>query len=332
MDFIGEEQEVLAPVDVSQLVREMILLLEVSIPKQIRLDFEMLPSLVIPRANAAQLRQMVMNLILNAGEAIGKHHGVIKVTGRRVCWYGGNGSPSESYSDGDCIRLEISDTGVGMAQEVRQRIFDPFFSTKLAGRGLGLAAVQGIVRNHGGAIEVMSTPGEGTTFRILLPTAIDPLAGAFAEAPVREIVPRKGSILIVEDEAPLRFSVARMLAKKGFSVIEAADGDLAVDLIHDWKQDIAVVLLDLTLPGKSSQEVFAELQRVRPEVKVILTSAYSWASVSGPLKFVEHQMFIRKPYQLSQLVTVVRQALPTEEDGTAVATPVLGNNGGSGRH
>jgi two-component system, cell cycle sensor histidine kinase and response regulator CckA len=318
MDYVTEGPEGFEPVNLPPLVEEMVKLLHVCIPKQIKLNFEMPPSLVIQRANAAQLRQLVMNLILNAGEAIGQHNGVITVTGRRVSQYRGKRTPGRTYSESDCVCLEITDTGMGMTQEVRQRIFDPFFSTKLPGRGFGLAAVQGIVHNHGGSMEVKSNPGEGTTFRVLLPAGRQH-AGVMGATSTPRSLSHKGSILIVEDEEPLRFSVAKMLIKTGFSVLEAGDGDLAVDLIHDRTQDIALVLLDLTLPGKSSEEVCAELQRVRPEAKVILTSAFSRASVSGFLKVFEHQMFIRKPYQLGQLVTVVQQAFPLEEKLTAAA-------------
>ena len=318
MDYVSEGPEGFEPVNLPPLVEEMVNLLHVCIPKQIKLNFEMPPSLVIQRANAAQLRQLVMNLILNAGEAIGQHNGVITVTGRRVSQYRGKRTAGRTCSESDSVCLEITDTGMGMTQEVRQRIFDPFFSTKLPGRGFGLAAVQGIVRNHGGSMEVKSNPGEGTTFRVLLPAGRQQ-AGIMGAASIPKSLLHKGSILIVEDEEPLRFSVAKMLIKTGFSVLEAGDGDLAVDLIHDRTQDIALVLLDLTLPGKSSEEVCTELQRVRPEAKVILTSAFSRASVSGFLKVFEHQMFIRKPYQLGQLVTVVRQALPLQENLTAAA-------------
>jgi two-component system, cell cycle sensor histidine kinase and response regulator CckA len=306
MDYSGEEQQDLGPVDVAHLVREMAQILRVCVPKAAKMNVDLPSSLLLPQANATQLRQVLMNLILNAGEAIGSQGGVITITGRQEVR-----APAEQ----PCISLEIFDTGSGMTEEVRRRMFDPSFSTKGAGRGLGLAAVQGIIRNHSGSIEVTSTPGRGTRFQILLPC----IGKRQVEQPSRTSVPARrspprGSILIVEDEETLRMAVATMLRKQGFDVLEAGDGDRAVDLIRDQKQSIGVVLLDLTLPGRSSPDVFAELQRTRPDAKVILTSAYGRESVSGPLKGFERQSFIRKPYHFSELVTVVRDALPREED------------------
>jgi DNA-binding response OmpR family regulator len=166
------------------------------------------------------------------------------------------------------------------------------------------------VRSHGGSIDVTSAPGKGTRFEILLPCAGAVEVRLPVPAPRPEpLRMEKGSILIVEDEDTLRYSVSRMLRKRGFSVLEAGDGDLAVNLIRAQDEEIAVVLLDLTLPGKSSLEVFEELQRTRPGVKVILTSAYGREGVSGSLRALRHESFIRKPYHLSELVSVVRSAL-----------------------
>jgi two-component system cell cycle sensor histidine kinase/response regulator CckA len=305
--YAGEEQQHFEPVDVSLMVQEMLDLLRVCIPKRVRLNFDFVDSLLLPYANAAQLRQVVMNLVLNAGEAIGDRSGDITVTGKKDRWHANGGANHDALAGAEGVCLQISDTGIGMTAEIRRRIFDPLFSTKFPGRGLGLAAVEGIVRNHGGAIDVSSTPGQGTSFRVFLPVRI-PESG-----PVPQLSAwRPGSILIVEDEETLRSAVAKMLRKKGFSVLEAADGDLAVEMIRDRNHNIALMLLDLTLPGKSSHEVFDELQRTRPGVKVILTSAYGRERVAGSMRSLKRESFIRKPYQLNDLVTVVRHALPSE--------------------
>jgi PAS domain S-box-containing protein len=313
MDYTGQEQHHFEPVDLAHLVREMVQILRVCVPKAAKMKIALPPSMNVPRANPTQLRQVIMNLILNAGEAIGPQGGVITISGRQCDPPAGllndTAPRAEQY-----VCLEIADTGVGMTDEVRAHIFDPSFSTKGTGRGLGLAAVQGIVRSHGGAIEVATAPGSGTRFQILLPSD-----GKLPEhVQRREPVPERrsaarGAILIVEDEETLRISVAAMLRKQGFVVIEAGDGDRAVELIRGHSENIAVVLLDLTLPGRSSPEVFAELQRLRPDAKVILTSAYGRESVAGPLKGLDRQSFIRKPYHFSELVTVVRDALPQED-------------------
>jgi PAS domain S-box-containing protein len=319
MTYIGEEQEDLEPVNLSSLVREMAQLLRVCIPKRAILNIDVPPSLVIPRANAAQLRQVVMNLIINAGEAIGDQGGVITVAGTN-----GGRSPGQrdrgrqslakvAGSGSGFVCLEIADTGAGMTPEVQQRMFDPFYSTKLPGRGFGLAAVQAIVQAHGGVIEVTSAPGQGATFHVLFPSDANPPVHVPGKKPaIHERLSRRGTVLIVEDEETLRVSVAKMLRRKGFSVVEAGDSELAMQLIHDPGQHIALVLLDLTLPGKMSHQVFDELRRARPGLKVIFTSATGLESVADPMLALDRETFIRKPYHLNDLVSVVRQALPLE--------------------
>jgi two-component system cell cycle sensor histidine kinase/response regulator CckA len=260
----------------------------------------------------SQIRQIVMNLIINASEAISDEGGEITVTTSRISLPRDPGPnsppllPSEDY-----LSLEVSDTGCGMTEEVQAKVFDPFFTTKFAGRGLGLAVVQGIVRDHGGAINVVSSLGEGTRFEVLLPCTDQPAPNVLdIAAPVSagEVGSVTGTVLVVEDEDTLRLPVSKMLRTKGFFVIEAIDGGAAVDLFQANEPDIAVVLLDMTLPGMSGPEVFAELQRIRPDVKVILTSAYSQETVLTA--FGGHQAwdFVRKPYRLNDLVKSVQDA------------------------
>jgi PAS domain S-box-containing protein len=315
MAYVGNEQQVLEPVDIATLVQEMLRLLQVCMPKNVNLELNLPDDLPHIRANSAQIRQVVMNLVLNAEEAFGDRNGTIHILARRESVAGTRSlSGRTNLPDGEYICLEISDTGLGMTPEIQNRIFDPFFTTKIQGRGLGLAAVQRIVRSHGGAINVNSVPGMGTRFEILLPCGESserwtPVDNGLSEA----LATRKTSILIVEDEDTLRLSVSKMLRKRGFSVLEAADGDSAVNLIRAQGEDIAVVLLDLTLPGKSSLEVLEELQHTRPAVKVILTSAYGREGVTRSLRALRHESFIRKPYQVSELVSVVRSALSPAE-------------------
>ncbi len=312
MAYAGQEKKDFESIDIARLVHEMLDLLRVSIPKNGTLRVDLPGDLPAVQANSAQIRQVVMNLILNAAEALGEQGGIINISARRVSVSHLRAAKNAAaLPEGEYVRLSVSDTGSGMTEETRTRIFDPFFTTKFAGRGLGLAAVQGIVRSHGGSIEVRSTPGRGTTFQILLPcasdaTVLDHAIGAVSSERYR---PGTGSILVVEDEDTLRLSVSEMLRKRGFSVLEAGNGNLAVDLIRAQKEDIAVVLLDLTVPGKSSQEVFEELRRTRPDVKVILTSAHGRDRVDSLLRGLQNESFIRKPYHLGELVSVVRDAL-----------------------
>jgi two-component system, cell cycle sensor histidine kinase and response regulator CckA len=303
MIFAGQDQASLAePVDLSRLVEEMLELLKVSISKQVVLQVNLDQNLPAVFGNAPQIRQVLMNLVINASEAIGEQAGVIHVGTSRVT--GRQGS-------GQYVRLEVSDTGSGMTEEAKAKIFDPFFTTKFVGRGLGLAVVQGIVRDHGGTINVVSTPGRGATFQVLLPCSLKrvlrPSAGSSTGA--EQANNRVGTILIVEDEELLRIAVSKALRKRGFSVIEASDGSAGMELMQKHKDDIDVILLDVTLPGRSSREILDEVRRIRPNLKVILTSAYDRNTVEASFTGLPITSFIRKPFQLSDLAGMLQDAL-----------------------
>jgi two-component system, cell cycle sensor histidine kinase and response regulator CckA len=314
MAYAGPDEGHKDLIDIGKLVEEMLDLLQISLPKGGRLELDFAPDMPPALANAAQLRQLVMNLILNAAEALEERNGLIVIKGRRLRLDSRRSGRWIELPEGDYIWFEVSDNGRGMTEEVRARIFDPFYSTKFQGRGMGLASVQKIVANHGGTIEVESAPAKGTRFQILLP------AGAPTEqdtppleTPIDTYTQDDGVILVVEDEERLRASVSQMLRKRGFDVIEASNGNLAVDLIRAEQNHIALVLLDLTVPGKSSLEVFEELRRTRPDAKVILTSASGGENIEASLTGMAPDTFIRKPYYVSQLVTAVCEALPRAE-------------------
>jgi CheY-like chemotaxis protein len=206
---------------------------------------------------------------------------------------------------GDYVRLEISDTGSGITEEIQDKIFDPFFTTKFAGRGMGMAVVQRIVRDHGGAINIVSTPGRGATLQVFFPCrskGASAMDGATTSAGLEQCNARTGTILVVEDEEALRLAVSKVLRKTGFSVLEAADGSAAMDLVHTHRDEIDVIVLDLTLPGRSSRQVFEEALCVRPNVTVILTSAYSKETVDSTFAGLRITHFIRKPFRLGELL------------------------------
>jgi CheY-like chemotaxis protein len=303
MIYSGQENAILEPVDISRLVDEMLQLLKVSVSKRAVLTTDLGQNLPTIRANAPQIRQVVMNLITNASQAIGERDGMIHVTTERV-----------TLPEGDHVRLAVADTGCGMTEETQARVYDPFFTTKVAGRGLGLAAVRGIVRAHGGAIKLTSQPGKGTTFEILLPGSGQP--------PKQDIMSQTRSsaeqgsgatrtVLMVEDEEVLRLSVSKMLRKKGFSVIEAGDGYSALDLFRAHKNRIDVILLDMTIPGASSREVIVEAGKIRPDIRIVLTSAYSRSMAVSSLDAPQIKGFVRKPFQIDELVQLLRATLST---------------------
>jgi PAS domain S-box-containing protein len=228
MIYAGHERSDSEPLDLSRLVKEMLGLIGISISKSAILKTNLAPNLPAVMGNGPQIQQVVMNLVLNASDALGEGGGVITVT--TSAGFGDEvsgvipsiGSHQESY-----VRLEVSDTGRGITREAQAKIFDPFFTTKFAGRGLGLAVVQGIVCAHQGKIELTSQPGKGTTFKVLWPSTSQPSKGSRAPASTRarsQITHTNGTVLLVEDEALLRLSISKMLRRAGFSVIEAADG------------------------------------------------------------------------------------------------------------
>ncbi len=325
MTYAGKENAAVGMVDVSQTVREMQSLLKVSVSKHVLLDARLGRNLPFVRASAAQLQQVVMNLVTNASDAVGHRDGVICVTTTCVKTDQNSWGVTLGLEAGDYVQLEVTDTGCGMPAEMQSRVFDPYFTTRSAGHGLGLSIVHGIVQNLNGAIHVMSDPGRGTTFQILLPQAgkmtarvdkVTPPTPEFADHPLR------ATVLVVEDEDPLRQAVVKMLRRSGLEVLEAADGSAAIDLVRAHTGHINIILLDMTIPGTSSTEVMAEAARTCPQAGVILTSAYSKEMVAEALGEPQIRRFIRKPFGLSELVKTIRNALdemqkPDAESGSA---------------
>jgi CheY-like chemotaxis protein len=236
---------------------------------------------------------------------------VIRVATRRLTLGADSATASESLSESDYLVLEVSDTGCGMSRETQDRVFDPFFTTKAVGRGLGLAVVSGIVRGLGGAIRLRSELGKGSSFQILLPCAeITGEATFHSTATIAELAgPSHAAILVVQDEDVLRQAIAKTLRMNGFGIFEAADGSLAIDLLRANGSKIDAILLDMTIPGASSREVLAEAANIRPDIRVVLTSAYGQEMFSAAVNGPQISRFIRKPFQLADLVKTLRRCL-----------------------
>jgi PAS domain S-box-containing protein len=313
MIFAGKETGTPETVDVSSLVTDMTELLKVSISKHALLTTSLPNGLPPVRGNPAQIRQVVMNLVINASEAIGERDGTIRVVTQRVTV--GPGSDiwtRKNLRHGDYVQLEVSDTGCGMTQETQRRAFDPFFSTKFAGRGMGLAVVQQIVHQLGGGTHVISS-GQGTCILVLLPCGGEitkSMGSASSLEQVREAQPPIGTtVLVVEDEPAMLGAVSKLLGRKGFGVLQASNGTTALELIRDVQKPIDAMLLDVTLPGVPSREVFEESVRLRPALAVILTSAYSRESIEASFSGLKPPPFIRKPFLIDDLIILLEGTL-----------------------
>ena len=315
--YSGKGHFVVEDVDLSAMVQGMTRLLESSISKKASMSFRLAPELPAVRADATQLRQLLLNLVTNASDAIQDDDQSPK---DRDIWVETKvvrfdvsaldhvrlGSPvvGQRY-----VAIEVGDTGCGMDARIRERIFDPFFTTKFTGRGLGLAAVQGIIRGHKSALLVQSEPGAGSRFQVLLP-ALDQVVPAVVERPQADARTKgTGTILVVDDEALLRRASARLLKRLGYAVLLAADGVEAVELFREHHQAIRCVLLDLNMPRMGGEETFLKLRRIRGDIPVVLCSGYNERDLSVSLREQGLAGFVHKPYDLTALRRIIQEVL-----------------------
>ena len=311
--YSGRGQFVIEPIDLAVLVEEMLDLLKSAISKHAVLNLRLQEDPPLLQGDASQLGQVVLNLVINASEAIGELEGVISVSvGARECTaeYLRKSYAHEDSTPGLYLALEVSDTGSGMDAETQARLFEPFFTTKFTGRGLGLSAVLGIVRGHKGALALESKPGEGTTFTVLLP-ASKAEEGAALRKTSRLVADRLtgGTVLLVDDEKTLLTLGEAMLSRLGFAVLTAADGEEAVAAYREHKDEIVLVLLDVTMPHMSGEETFHALQALDPGVRVVMTSGYSEQDTAARFAGKGMAGFVPKPYTLEELAVRLRAAL-----------------------
>lgn len=309
--YAGKGESVMYPTNLGALLRAQAQMLEVSASKSIRLVIETNDNLPQILADASQLRQVFMNLIINASDAIGDSPGVITLTTGIVdcdIEYLENLQLSTPLKPGQYVFAEVTDTGCGMTEVVRSKIFDPFFSTKTTGRGLGLAAVRGIIHNHGGAIRIYSEVGKGTTFKLLFPV---PESLAFDTQPC-ETAPQSwqghGVVLLVDDEASLRQLGIRMLERLGFDVITASNGLEAITAYETHRERIAFVLLDWTMPEMGGGDALRELKTRSPNVRVVVASGHAPSDLARRLRDQGVAAFVRKPYHLEELSRALQEA------------------------
>ena len=286
-------------------VKEMSSLLRTVVSRKAVFQLDLHPATI--RGDATQIRQVVMNLMTNASDALGGEEGTVTLrTGtRQIDATESFAFQGEPLQQGETAYVEVIDTGCGMSADTIEKIFDPFFTTKFAGRGLGLAAVQGIVRSQGGALRVVSAPGQGSTIEVVLP--------AVSEAPdeqeshdAADTRPTgTGTVLVVEDEADVRAFVVRVLEEVGFHVLAAADGVQGVDLFGAHRDEIRAVVLDRTMPRMDGWEVARQIHGLQAQVPIIMMSGYS--QPAGPAEADAHLLtgFIQKPFRAHELATLV---------------------------
>jgi PAS domain S-box-containing protein len=310
--YSGKGRFVIERVNLNDVIDEMARMLEISVSKKATLRYGFAANLPPIEVDVSQLQQIIMNLVINASEAIGERNGTISiVTGAMECdrAYLRNTWLKQELPEGLYVYLEVSDSGCGMKPEVFERMFDPFYTTKFTGRGLGLAAVLGIVRGHKGSLKVYSEPGRGTTFKVLFPPASGDAVELPGASPVQKPWQGHGTLLLVDDEETVRILGKQMIERLGFRCLTAADGEEALDCFRVHADEITVVLLDLTMPHMDGEETFRELRRLKPDVRVVMSSGYNQHDVTQRFAGKGLAGFIQKPYRMALLTEVLRAAI-----------------------
>ncbi len=309
--YSGRGHFLVKPHDLNAVVHEVTHLLEVSISKKIHLKFDLEPGLPAIQADAAQIQQVVMNLVTNAADAIGDREGVIHLSTVR-CELGEPELQTtyrgESLQPGPYVLLEVSDTGGGMAPEVMVRIFDPFFTTKAKGRGLGLSAMLGILLGHGAGLSITSAVGRGSTFRICFPASQEGSVTALpaGEAPVSLLL--RGRVLLVDDEDLILQTIGAALKALGLEVLTARDGLEALERFREAPRP-DLVLMDLTMPRMDGREAFQAMHDLDPSVPVVLSSGFTEQDSIQTLSGHNPAAFIQKPYQIKVLRQLLQRVL-----------------------
>lgn len=330
LTFSGRGRRESHPLSLNILIQESMPLLEVAVPKAVQIETSLLPQLALMNGDEGQLQQVVMNLVLNAAEAMpvlaggingrsGTIHLITQtqmVTPQKQVWL----VTGERLAPGNYVRLDVADNGSGMDEATLAKIFDPFFTTKNSGHGLGLATVMGIVRSHDGGMQVSSKLGKGTTFRLFFPALVagerawigeETAVSSPTSAPLPPSLQKfQGQILVIDDEISVREAVVDVLAVEGVTVITADNGQSGLDLYYQQSAEIMLILLDIAMPGLSGTETHARLRHLSSTVPIILSSGYT----SEPTDVAEalqhpHTTFLQKPYRWDELLEKIRPFL-----------------------
>jgi len=308
--YTGKTTVVVDNINLSSVVKEMGSLLDVSISKKVTIQYSLADDLSSVRGDISQIRQVAMNLITNASEAIGDRPGVIAINIHGVELRPGeqkNVFPPGQVLEGSYVLLEVSDTGSGMNEETLQKIFDPLFTTKVTGRGLGLASLLNAVQRHNGAVEVKSKVGRGTVFRIYFPVEEDVVDETASD--VQELDggwSGYGTVLIADDEEAIREITTSLLERIGFRVITASDGLETVDLYTEHPEEISVLLMDVNMPRLNGLEAALRIRHINPKLPVLFMSGYPREEVMHRFGKQSHTDFIKKPFQSRELTVAIR--------------------------
>jgi len=315
--YAGKGRFVTETMDLGELVREISELVRTSISKTVELKLDLASNLPPIEADPAQIQQIVMNLVINGAEAIGENAtgkveirtSLREINAREASEF----FRAEESGPGTYLQLEVSDTGSGMDEATKARIFDPFFTTKFTGRGLGLAAVQGIVKGHSGAIRVYSTPGHGTSFLILLPARRQKAAAA-RPAQCSLSIPSGSVALVIDDEEIIRRLADDVLSRAEMKVLTAENGKAGVEVFREHHRVVSVVVLDLQMPVMGGEEALMLLKQINPDVPVILSSGFDESDAARRFSKLKPARFLQKPYTTERLVEAVAETLNRRKD------------------
>ncbi len=325
--YAGKAHLTRTRIDMGSMVDDIVNMLKSTLPRNTVINTDLSAEIPLIEGDASQLRQVVMNLIINASEAIGTDQGSVDVSLSRIVVIAGR--EYEDYHGkvippGEYVCLEVTDNGCGMDEATKWRIFEPFYTTKFTGRGLGMSAVLGIIKSHAGALQLFSQPGLGSTFKVYLPV---PASGTDANEILTASEPAtnwqgSGTILLAEDEEPIRDIAKTFLEMFGFTVLEAVNGKEALEIYKKSAAEITLVVTDMGMPVMDGGQLFNELKKLNPELPIIVSSGYGDVEVVARIGSDNIAGLISKPYNPDQL----REVLKSVVKGTEFSQPHLSQN------
>jgi two-component system, cell cycle sensor histidine kinase and response regulator CckA len=322
LTYMGKSPIRLKPLDLSEICRQNLPLFQAIIPKGAVLKTDLLTTGHIINANVQMIQQILTNLVTNAFESIYDGKGVVSVTVKTV-------SPADILASNrfpadwqplnkPYACLEVTDTGCGISDADLEKLFDPFFSTKFVGRGLGVSTVIGTVGMHGGGVTVESIPDQGSVFRVFLPVSTEKVLVEPVKSEKTSEIKGNGTIILIDDEDQVRKMAKIMLTRIGYTVLEAKDGVEAVDIFQQHQDVICCILSDLTMPRMNGWDTLSALRKISPEIPVILSSGYDEAHAMTEARDELPNAFLGKPYRSKDLEEIIRRVLAKEATQTSL--------------